>query len=194
MMPLVTYVNYDRWANLGLLRAVSNLDPPAFSRLVGGSFPSVHQTFVHLLWAESLWLERWRGGSFPATLDPQAFPTPESLRAALEAVHDEQLRFLTGIPPSAADQVITYVNFQGQTWAYPLRDMVQHLIVHSAFHRGQVAFLLRHLGSVPPHTDYLVYIDALSEMSPTMGSTGRPQTAAGPVGERPGTGPDRPTR
>ena len=163
MMPLVPHVNYDRWANLELVRAASRLDQPTFSRIVGGSFPSVHQTFVHLLWAESLWLERWRGGSFEATLDPRAFPTAESLREALEAVHARQLSFLTSLPPSAADQVITYVNFQGQTWAYPLRDMVQHLIVHSAFHRGQVASLLRHLGAVPPHTDYLVYLDTLPD-------------------------------
>jgi uncharacterized damage-inducible protein DinB len=163
MMPLISHVNYDRWANLELLRAASKLDPHALTKLVGGSFPSVQQTFVHLLWAESLWLERWRGRSFPATLDPRAFPTIDSLREALEAVHAKQLQFLATIPPSAADQMVTYVNFEGQRWAYPLRDMVQHLIVHSAFHRGQVASLLRQLGVAPPHTDYLVYLDTLTE-------------------------------
>ena len=162
MIQLVTSVRYDRWANLELLRTVSQVDPPAFRRPVGGSFPSVHRTLVHLLWAESLWLERWREGSFAASLEPEAFPTPDSLREGLERVHARQLHFLAGLPPSAADRVLSYVNFQGETWSYPLRAMVQHLVVHSAFHRGQVASQLRLLGAVPPHTDYLVFLDTLS--------------------------------
>jgi uncharacterized damage-inducible protein DinB len=59
--------------------------------------------------------------------------------------------------------VVAYVNFQGQTWRYPLRDMVQHLVVHSAYHRGQAASLLRQLDAAPPRTDYLVYIDSLGQ-------------------------------
>ena len=62
---------------------------------------------------------------------------------------------------SAADQAVSYVNFQGQKWTYELRDMVKHLVVHSAYHRGQVASLLRQLAVVPPHTDYLVFLDTL---------------------------------
>jgi uncharacterized damage-inducible protein DinB len=162
MNPLVTHVNYDRWANLALLDAASALDREAFMRPLGGSFPSVQLAFVHILWAESLWLARWQGQSFTATIDPQAYPTPQSLNHALEAVHSEQLVFLTGTPDSSLDRPITYVNFHGQSWAYPLCEMVQHLIVHSAFHRGQVASLLRQLGLVPPHTDYLVYVDTLA--------------------------------
>jgi uncharacterized damage-inducible protein DinB len=153
MNPLVTDVNYDRWANLALLEAASALDSEGFTRPLGGSFPPVQQTFVHILWAESLWLARWQGRSFAAIIDSQSYPTPQSLKHALEAVHAEQLAFLTSTPDSSLDRPITYVNFQDQSWAYPLRHMVQHLIVHSAFHRGQVASLLRQLGVVPPHTD-----------------------------------------
>ena len=163
MLSLITHIRYGRWANRELLRAASALDEQAFTRSLGGSFPSIHQTFVHILWAESLWLARWRSSSFPATLDPQAFFSSDSLLQALEAVHADQLAFLADLPPPAADQVVTYVNSQGQTWAYPLRDMVQHLVVHSAFHRGQIASMLRQLGTVPPHTDFLVFIDALAE-------------------------------
>ena len=162
MNSLVTHLNYDRWANRALLDAASALEREAFTRPLGGSFPSVHLTFVHILWAESLWLARWQARSFAAAIDPEAYPTAQSLDHALEAVHAEQLAFLSGTSDSSFDRPITYVNFQGQAWAYPLRQMVQHLVVHSAFHRGQVASLLRQLGLVPPHTDYLVYVDTLA--------------------------------
>ncbi len=159
MQTLLTNVQYDRWANLRLVEAVCELDEHAFKAALSGSFPSLHETLVHILWAEELWLERWQGGSFRAALEPTAFPTPGSLRDRLQEVHERQLEFLSGLPASAADRVITYVNFQRKSWSYPLRHMVQHLVVHSAFHRGQGASFLRQLGTAPPHTDFLVFVD-----------------------------------
>jgi uncharacterized damage-inducible protein DinB len=181
MRALITHVNYDRWANLRLLRASSELGWEAFQVRVGGSFPSLHETFVHLLWAEHLWLERWQGSSIALTLDGGSFPDPESLIAAFERVHTKQLDYLRGLPSFGADQVMTYVNFQGQTWRYPLREMVQHLVIHSAYHRGQAATQLRLLDAVPPQTDYLVYVDTLLQPG-SAGQAGWVRTLAPPEG------------
>ena len=163
MRALITSVNYDRWANLRLLRAAMELGWEAFQKPVGGSFPSLHGTFVHLLWAEHLWLERWQGNSIALTLDGSSYPDAETLLAAFEKVHAKQLDYLGGLPSFAADQIITYVNFQGQTWRYPLGEMVQHLVIHSAYHRGQAASQLRLLDALPPQTDYLLYVDTLRQ-------------------------------
>ena len=141
----------------------------ALQKRVGGSFGSLHETFVHLLWAEHLWLERWQGISIASTLDGGAYPDPETILAALEKLHAKQMELLRSLPPSAADHVVTYVNFQGQTWRYPLRDMVQHMVVHSAYHRGQAASQFRQLDTTPPQTDYLLYVDTLRQP----GSTGQ---------------------
>ncbi len=55
---------------------------------------------------------------------------------------------------------IRYTNIKGETWEYNLEQMVHHLAMHSAFHRGQMATMLRQLGTTPPATDYLVFLDA----------------------------------
>lgn len=159
MTTLIDQMTYDRWANLRQIDAASELKPQTLKQNLISSFPSLHQTLVHVLWAEELWLERWQSRSFVRSLDPEGFPTVEIIRAKLEAVHAKQLQFLKGLNPAAADQIIGYVNFEGQRWDYSLRQMVQHLIVHSAYHRGQLATLLRQLGLVPPQTDYLVFVD-----------------------------------
>ena len=163
MKSLIMHVGYDHWANVRLLKAASELGAEAFQRRLGGSFPSLHETFVHLLWGEKLWLERWQGISIASTLDGGAYPDPETILAALEKLHAKQMELLRSLPPSAADHVVTYVNFQGQTWRYPLRDMVQHMVVHSAYHRGQAASQFRQLGTTPPQTDYLLYVDTLRQ-------------------------------
>ena len=156
---LIDQITYDRWANLRMIGVASELDPQKTKQCLRSSFPTIHETFVHILWAEELWLERWQSRSFVGSLDPEAFPTLEIVRAKLEDIHSKQLEFLQGINPSAADQMVGYVNFQRQRWEYSLRQMVHHLVIHSAYHRGQLATLLRQLGVVPPQADYLVFVD-----------------------------------
>lgn len=162
MNTLIDQMAYDRWANLRMIGAASELDPKTFKQNLTSSFPSIHQTVLHILWAEELWLERWQSRSFVRALNSEEVPTLEMVRAKLEDIHRKQLQFLKALNPADADRIIGYVNFQDQKWEYSLRQMVQHLIVHSAYHRGQLATLFRQLGIVPPQTDYLVFVDAES--------------------------------
>ena len=159
MKTIIAQVTYDRWAIFRLLHSAAGMDHQTFNRALPSSFPSVQQTFVHLLWAESLWLARWQGWSYVASLDSEEYPTTESLRLPFEDVHTKQLQFLSGLLPSAATHVVSYVNFSGKKWEYALRDLVQHLIVHSAHHRGQITTMFRHLNLVPPTTGHLAFLD-----------------------------------
>jgi uncharacterized damage-inducible protein DinB len=40
-----------------------------------------------------------------------------------------------------------------------LAEMLQQVLNHSSYRRGQVALLLRQLGQTPPATDFLVFLD-----------------------------------
>ena len=150
-------IRYDGWANRQTIQAAAGLPATSLLRPLAGSFPSLHESLVHILWAEELWLERWQGRPHVAALDPGAFPSLAILGERLEAVHQRQLQVLTGADP---DRRVGYEDFQGRRWEYPLGKMVLHLVAHSAYHRGQAAAQLRQLGVVPANTDYLNYIDA----------------------------------
>lgn len=54
---------------------------------------------------------------------------------------------------------IAYVNTKGERWEYPLGRLMQHVVNHSTYHRGQVTTLLRQLGVKPLATDLLVFHD-----------------------------------
>ena len=45
----------------------------------------------------------------------------------------------------------------GQPGRSPIWQMVQHVVNHGAYHRGQVATLLRQLGATPISTDLIVF-------------------------------------
>src|SRR6266478_8352024 len=51
---------YDRWANNRVLQAASALSDEQFTRDLGGSFPSVRDTLVHIIGGEWGWLAYWK--------------------------------------------------------------------------------------------------------------------------------------
>lgn len=150
---------YNRWANARSLQASSAVSPADFTKEVGGSFASLRGTLAHMYGAEWIWLERWRGispRSLPFSLD---FPDVETIRTRWQDVEREQKEFLDALDPARLAQVISYVNLKGETFAYPLRRILQHVVNHSSYHRGQIATLLRQLGATPLSTDLLLYDD-----------------------------------
>ncbi|HEX3470622.1 MAG TPA: DinB family protein, partial [Silvibacterium sp.] len=51
---------YDRWANNRVLQAASALSAEEFTRELGGSFPSVRDTLVHIIGGGWIWLAYWK--------------------------------------------------------------------------------------------------------------------------------------
>jgi len=153
---------FNRWANAELLDAVSALRPEQWTRDLKNSFPSVRNTLVHILWAEWIWLRRWKGVSPKSVFDPTEFATVDLLRTRCLEVEREQADFVTGLNEESLKAVIDYVNARGESFAYPLWQMLQHVVNHSTYHRGQITMMLRQLGATPVATDLLVFYDVMS--------------------------------
>jgi uncharacterized damage-inducible protein DinB len=152
--------DYNRWANKTILDVVSKLTPEQFTKDLHSSHRSVRDTIVHILAAEWIWLERWKGVSPKALLDPADFPTVESVTTRLSEVETECAGFIQGLTDEALTQAVTYTNTKGEKWTYSLEQMMQHVANHSSYHRGQVATMLRQLGVSPREVDLLVYVDS----------------------------------
>jgi uncharacterized damage-inducible protein DinB len=144
---------YNRWANQRLVAAASLLPAEDRTRDLRASFGSVQGTLLHVLSGERRWLRFWQDGSLAPPLEPADCPTLEALTTAWTAVEQEQQTFLADVTEDLlrAERVVG-----GQT--YRLGDLVQHLLNHSTYHRGQVAVLLRQLGHQPPATDYRLFL------------------------------------
>jgi uncharacterized damage-inducible protein DinB len=72
------------------------------------------------------------------------------------------MEFIHNLADESLDKMITYINLKGETWTYPLWQMLQHLVNHSTYHRGQVTTMLRQLGAEPAATDFLLFFDKIS--------------------------------
>ena len=88
---------YNTWANSRVFDAVSGLDQEAFTRDLGSSYPSVRDTLVHLVSAEWIWLERWKGISPRAMLRADDFPNVDAVKDRWSRVEREQRSFVDAV-------------------------------------------------------------------------------------------------
>ena len=151
--------SYNRWANARILDAVSGLTEEQFTMDMKSSHGSIRDTLSHILAAEWIWLERWNGVSPKALLNPSAFPTVGALRERWSEVEQGYNEFIERITDASLDAVITYTNTKDEEWSYPLVQMLQHVMNHSSYHRGQVITMLRQLGEKTVTVDLLVFMD-----------------------------------
>jgi len=140
------------------MAAAAALSPEQLHRDLAVSYRSIFGTLQHILWAEWRWLGRWQMRA-PAGRDPLECRDFVALRARWSEIEREQVKFLQRLSATDLDRPISYDNPPGTRWTCQLRHMLQHLVNHSTYHRGQIAAMLRQLGTAPPATDFLVYLD-----------------------------------
>jgi uncharacterized damage-inducible protein DinB len=150
---------YNRWANHRLLQTARLLDWQDCTKDMGTSHVSVRGSLLHILWGEWLWVKRWRGESPKEMFAPEDFPDWTALELRWGRVESEQQGFFSRLTDDLLETRVSYENLQGERWEYSLAQMMQHVVNHSSYHRGQVVALLRQFGQTPPATDFLVFLD-----------------------------------
>ena len=139
---------YDEWANREVLKAIRSAggeNQPANKRSL--------QLMSHIMAAERLWLDRLKQ-------QPQSVPVwPEPDLAQCEAqaaeLGGQWLAFLDLITAGDVSQSITYKNSKGEEWTSTIVDMLTQVVLHSAYHRGQIATHMRANGQTPAYTDFI---------------------------------------
>ncbi|MGA8438476.1 MAG: DinB family protein [Candidatus Sulfotelmatobacter sp.] len=137
---------YDAWANAEVLAVIKGArsGPPPLRPL---------QLLAHILSAERLWLDRIRQ-------QPPSLPVwPEFNLDQCEAQNNQLAElwreYFAQLSSSALSEKITYKNSKGEAWSSTVRDVLTHVVLHSAYHRGQIASLMRAGGQVPAYTDFI---------------------------------------
>jgi len=147
---LRTLLDYHYWARDRMLEALDALTPDQYARDLGSSFKSVRDTAVHIYAAEWVWYSRWQGRSPAALLTGDRFPDVAALRQAWIEHEGKMRAFLEAMAEQRAlERVMDYTLFSGDRGASPFWHMLQHVVNHASYHRGQVTTMLRQLGSQP---------------------------------------------
>ena len=147
---LRTLLDYHYWARDRVLDALEPLTPEQLTRDMGNSFKSIHETVAHIYAAEWAWHERWHGRSPTALLPADQFPDLASIRRQWSELEAKMRSYVDGLSDDGASRVIEYKLLSSQAGSSPVWQMLQHVVNHASYHRGQVTTMLRQLGAQPP--------------------------------------------
>jgi uncharacterized damage-inducible protein DinB len=133
---------WGHWANEETLGSLRRTAP---SRAV--------RWLAHIAASELLWLARLRDEAPPLPVWPE-FDLDDTARrlAQSRAAWDTYLERLS--PDDLADRV-GYRNSKGEFWTSTVADILTHVSHHGAYHRGQIASLIRASGGEPASTDFI---------------------------------------
>jgi uncharacterized damage-inducible protein DinB len=144
-----TLLDYHYWARDRVLDAVALISDVEFTAARGSSFSSIRDTLAHTYFAEWAWYSRWRGNppaAFPA-LDQ--FANVAQLRAAWTTLQQDLRGFVDAMSDDELHRIREYRLMSGAIGASPLWQMVQHVVNHASYHRGQITTMLRQAGAQP---------------------------------------------
>jgi uncharacterized damage-inducible protein DinB len=138
---------HARWADEQALAALAAAGEPPAAAL---------EVLAHVLGAEDVWLARLEQHAATLAVWP-ALAASELARAA-GAVHAAYARYLGELGEEDLLGRVAYRNSAGQAFENTVADILLHVALHGTHHRGQVAWILRQHGLVPPGVDYIAFI------------------------------------
>jgi uncharacterized damage-inducible protein DinB len=134
---------YDRWANDEVLRVLIGIAEPPQRAI---------KVMAHIVGTQYVWYTRM-------TATPNDVPVwPDwTVKQTASAVHAIATKW-TEIMQRGDDffrREFSYTNSKGEKWTSRNDDVLMHVIMHGAYHRGQIAAAIRAGGNEPPYTDYV---------------------------------------
>lgn len=139
-----------------LYRHAAWADLEVFKALEGRGLEAAEGLYAHIVVAERIWLSRILGqelsGLTPWTRLPLA-ECGELSASTLAAFRD----LIAATPEGGMDRPVEYRSLKGDPFRSPLGDILLHVALHGAHHRGQIATLLRGAGAQVPATDYILF-------------------------------------
>lgn len=136
--------SYNAWANGEALTAIG---------AAGGQDARSLNLIAHIFGAERVWLERLT----QQTQSVAVWPNFDLNRCKQEAT-DLATRWHEYLDLATAgdvSQTISYKNTKGESWTSTIVDVLTHVVMHSAYHRGQIASHMRETGYTPAYTDFI---------------------------------------
>jgi uncharacterized damage-inducible protein DinB len=152
-----TLFEFNYWAKARLMSVLESLGDEQFTKDLGSSHGSIHGTLVHIVGAENIWLSRWTDQAVLKLLDPKDYPTLGAVQKKWDEVEHGMRKFVSSLTEENISAVVTYKTMEGKQFSYPLWQIMQHVVNHSSYHRGQIVTMLRQQGVKPVGTDLIAY-------------------------------------
>ena len=134
---------FNQWANGVVAEAIETNDVPA----------KAVELMSHIINANTIWLGRLEGKDS----DTGVWTVYEKNKLrSIQAKSDlELMNFVLASDENRFSELIEYSNSKGEVFRNAVGEILTHLCVHSAYHRGQIISIIKDSVSQIPYTDYI---------------------------------------
>jgi uncharacterized damage-inducible protein DinB len=154
-MLLTQLYRYHAWANDDLLATLQTLerDRPALD------LDPVRRLVNHVLVISRIFAAHLTGTSHGYASDnTEVTPDIGKLRAGMAAVDGWYLEYLDTLAAADLDETLRFVFTDGAQGMMARREMLLHVALHAAYHRGEAGMQLKQLSASPPWDTFAVHV------------------------------------
>ena len=143
---LIPLFDYKAWADAELLATFAEV-PAEHAELLRQAL----RTLNHIHVVDRLFRARLDGDALPfeATNTPET-PTLEHLRTAFAETDAWYRQYVRGLADDGLRDVLEFRFTDGDAGRMSRSEILQHVILHGAYHRGNVGQILKTVGLAPP--------------------------------------------
>lgn len=153
---VVALFAFDRWANRRVLDACRKLTPEQYvAELVPGvgAWSSVRSTIYHIAWVTGFHVRTVAGDPDERIPTEADLATVDDAARLLERAYGRFEELRGALTPQRQSTVLT-LSWPGGSAKIPTWALLRHVVMHSTYHRGQVASKLKRFGIEQPITDF----------------------------------------
>ncbi|ETI68470.1 DinB family protein [Neobacillus vireti] len=155
--------DYHVWANKRVFNHLKDLPNEVYRQEIKSVFSSIEQVVIHLFKTDVVWLCAMSDKNYEEIQQFVGKYSSEIENKTLEEMESKYLKF--------SEQYINFLSSQEdldakKTLKHPMygqletriSELVQHVVNHGTYHRGNITAMLRQLGYPGPSTDYIFYL------------------------------------
>ncbi|MED4062776.1 DinB family protein [Priestia megaterium] len=155
--------DYHVWANQKIFDRLKELSEDIYEKEIQSVFPSISKLMAHIYVSDNIWLDCISGKKFD-----EASASANQLREQIETKRIEEVETmffdLSGRYKAFLNRqedietaFVLETSFAGRLETR-LSDVIQHVVNHGTYHRGNITAMLRQLDHPGVMTDYMLYL------------------------------------
>ncbi len=146
-------VDYNVWVTEQLVNWLQNYPEDLLQKECPSSFSSIAKTLKHISDTQLYWSSMIRGTETPSF---EYIPTAVHLQQEMENLVNEAKLLAAYVNENTESMNEPYlIESQWFSSNFPKYEYLQHLIIHTTYHRGQIVTIGHHVGVIKaPMMDY----------------------------------------
>ncbi|MDQ0270903.1 DinB family protein [Cytobacillus purgationiresistens] len=162
------FYDYHMWANKRVFERLKELPEGTYQQETQSVFSSLAEVVLHLYLTDLVWLGALADESFQDIQSVNQEASERLKNSSLNeleteyiALSDRYYSFFSG--RKDLDEKIIRNHPAFGSVETTLAELLQHVVNHGTYHRGNITAMMRQLGHPGPSTDYVYYLYAIQD-------------------------------